>query len=266
MTKGNCMQKLHSFMRIIPILLLILFALSQIVEGNELSGTVNVVSNQTAAVAPSGGGGGCGRNVNSNEDPTNIKQYESREAFVSMGKIVYTFTTLGVVKEIGFIAKTNEGCITARVEILKGRPSMATSDAPVTVYGYFNVWLGESGYGTSSKIGDAYAIFSVPDDWVKDNNIESVKLMQFENGEWKDLKTEKISADTYRAETMGFSGFAIVVSKAGPVATPMLGVTTTGTPGITGTKPAPPISLSLIIGVIIIIAFVVVIYIKRKGL
>jgi PGF-pre-PGF domain-containing protein len=206
---------------------------------------------------PSGGGGG-GGGVISSENFANIQKSESRDIDVAIGHMVCTFRTLDTVKEIGFDAKTNEGLITCRVEELKGRPSIATSDAPGTVYKYFNVLLDGSTYGSSTKIENTYVIFSVP-------NAESVKLMKLINGEWTDLKTEKIDTDTYKAETLGFSSFAIIVSKAiVPTATPTLGATVT--PAVTSVLPvtAPPINYAIIIGVIVLIAIVVVLYLRRK--
>jgi PGF-pre-PGF domain-containing protein len=121
---------------------------------------------------------------------------------VSTGAVVYRFTTLDVVKEAGFTARTDEGCVMARVELLKGRPTWATSDVPGAIY--FNVWIGAPDYGNSSKVEAPYIVFSVPDD----KNNEPVKLLMFKDS-WIDLKTEKIGPGTYKAYTSGFGSFAI---------------------------------------------------------
>ncbi len=230
-----------------------------------LLGTVTT----TTTASTSGGGGGGGGGVTSSENFTNIEKYESQDKNIAIGAVSINFSTLDIVKEVRFDAKTNEGWVTAKAELLKGRPSLATSDAPGTVYKYFNIWLGTSGYGESSKIENTYVTFSVPDDWAKNNKIESVKLMKLKDNSWVDINTEKISANTYKAQTMGFSSFAIVVSGAvsqTATTTPEVTATETGTPGVTGapSESAPPVNFTLIIGLIVIIAIVVVVFAKRK--
>jgi PGF-pre-PGF domain-containing protein len=104
--------------------------------------------------------------------------------------------------------------ITAKIEHLKGRPNKAAFDAPGSVFKYFNVVVGTSGYGSSSKLENAFIVFDVPDEWLRDNNFDSVKAMKFKDSSWIDLKTEKISPGTYKASSPGFSGFAIVGTSA----------------------------------------------------
>lgn len=132
----------------------------------------------------------------------NIKQHESREMQISSGSAVYRFTTLDIVKEAGFTAKTDEGCVMARAEILKGRPALATSDVPDAIY--FNVWVGAPDYGESSKIEAPYIVFSMPDE----NDNETVELRMLKDS-WIDLKAEKIGPGTYKAYTSGFGSFAV---------------------------------------------------------
>ncbi len=66
---------------------------------------------------------------------------------------------LDIIKEAGFTARTDEGCIMARAEVLKGRPVRAASDIPDAVY--FNVWVGVPEYGESSKIDAPYIVYSI---------------------------------------------------------------------------------------------------------
>lgn len=160
------------------------------------------------AQAGSSGSSGCGGGAITRENLTNVKQYESKEMQVSTGgAIVYRFTTLDVVKEAGFTARTDEGCVMARVELLKGRPTRATSDVPGAIY--FNVWVSAPDYGESSKIEAPYVVFSVPNE----KNNEPVKLLMFKDS-WIDLKTEKIGPGTYKAYTKGFGSFAITGTHA----------------------------------------------------
>ncbi len=220
----------------------------------------------TPARPPSGGGGGGGgggSGVISNENFTNIEKQESKDVAINMGAVAYKFTTLNTVKEIGFNARTNEGLLTARVELLKARPKLATADAPGNVYRYFNLWVGTSGYGSSTKIENAYIVFIVPDDWMKNNNMESVKLMKFNGSTWIDLKTESMGAGTYKAYTTGFSGFAIVgVEGAQATATPVF--TQTPTPLLTTTETAVPTEKAAGFEAIIAIATLSAIFIWRK--
>jgi PGF-pre-PGF domain-containing protein len=173
------------------------------------STTTPDISSSISANAPAGSSGssGCGGGAITRENLTNIEQHESKEMQVSTGAIVYRFTTLDVVKEAGFTARTDEGCVMARVELLKGRPTWATSDVPGAIY--FNVWVGAPDYGNSSKIEAPYILFSVP----HDKNNEPVKLLMFKDS-WIDLKTEKIGPGTYKAYTRGFGSFAIAGTHA----------------------------------------------------
>ncbi len=172
------------------------------------STTTSDITISANAQAGSSGSSGCGGGAITRENLTNVKQYESKEMQVSTGgAIVYRFATLDVVKEVGFTARTDEGCVMARVELLKGRPTRATSDVPGAIY--FNVWVSAPDYGESSKIEAPYVVFSVPDE----KNNEPVKLLMFKDS-WIDLKTEKIGPGTYKAYTKGFGSFAIAGTHA----------------------------------------------------
>ncbi len=116
----------------------------------------------------------------------------------------------------------------------------------------------------------------MPDDWVNNNNMQSVKLMKYSKGAWTDLNTEKIGANTYKAQTLGFCSFAIVGTTQALAAVPTPGTqqatsaptATPAAPEVTGTPAsapsAPPVNFALVIGAIIVIAIVVVVIAKRK--
>jgi hypothetical protein len=158
--------------------------------------------------------------------------------------------------------------VTAKIELLKARPKKATSDAEGSVFKYFNVVVGTSGYGSSSKLENAYIIFNVPDEWLKNNNARSVKLMKFKNNSWIDLKTETISPGTYKAYSPGFSGFAIVGITEGSqeIVTIPSSTDTQATKEIAvpQKESKSSINLSLIIVVIIAMLLVSFAYLKRK--
>ena len=229
----------------------------------------NSTSNITLSIsanAPSGSGGssGCGGGAITRENLTNVRQYESKEMQVSTGAIVYGFTTLDIVKGAGFTARTDEGCVMARAELLKGRPTQATSDVPDAIY--FNVWIGAPEYGSSSKVEAPYVVFSVPDE----KNNEPVKLLIFKDS-WIDLKTEKIGPGTYKAYTKGFGSFAIagtyaeslrsspempIQSKVSPAATPTVTV-------IADSVSKKPVNLVLIL--VLLVALTVIVYLLSKS-
>lgn len=215
-----------------------------------------------------GSSSGSGGGVVSNENFQNIDKQESRDVYIHAGSVVYSFTTLDIVKEIGFDAKTSEGPVTAKIELLKGRPKQATTDAPDTVYRYLNVWVGTSGYGSSSKIENTYIVFNVPEEGLHKNNVASIKLMKLKDNQWTDLRIDKIGPDTYKAFTSGFSGFAIVRIIAVASLTPGVTITQPATSQITY-EPVQPndmsktlSSLALLIG--LFIAFgIIIMYLKR---
>ncbi len=197
---------------------------------------------------------GCGKNVNSKENPSNVKQHEfSREVdvHISKGIIVFDFETLGIVNEIGFTPRTNEGCITALGEILKIRPSQASSDAPHPVIAYFNAWVGPLGYSESSKIENPYVVFKVSED------SEPVQLMSYKNGEWIQLKTEKIGKGTFKAYTQGYGSFAIVEVTE----TPPISQTATTLSAVTNDPvQQKPVNWFLIIVAFAVVASIAIIY------
>ncbi|VVB84769.1 Periplasmic copper-binding protein (NosD) [uncultured archaeon] len=208
----------------------------------------------------SGEGSGCGGGAITRENLNNIKQHESKEMQISAGAIIYRFTTLDIVKEAGFTANTDEGCVMARAEVLKGRPTRATSDVPDAIY--FNIWIGAPEYGESSKIGAPYIVFSVPDE--KDN--ETVNLLMLKDS-WIDLKTEKIGPGTYKAYTRGFGSFAIArthvkLSKILPEVLTSSAVSPAVTVVADVSAPLKPINLALIL--VLLGVLTAVVYLLRR--
>ncbi len=208
----------------------------------------------------SGEGSGCGGGAITRENLNNIKQHESREMQISTGAVVYRFTTLDIVKEAGFTARTDEGCVMARAEVLKGRPTRATSDVPGAIY--FNIWVGTPEYGGSSKIEAPYIVFSLPDE--KDN--ETVMLLMLKDS-WIDLKTEKIGPGTYKAYTSGFGSFAIArthveLLKILPEVLTPSAVSPTVTVVADVSAPLKPINLALIL--VLLGVLTTVVYLLRR--
>ena len=225
----------------------------------------------TPSPTPGGNGGSSGSSGGtlSDEDFKNIEKQESRIVDIHSGHVVYKFTTQDIIREIGFDAKTSGGLITAKIEYLIGRPKKATFDAPGSVFKYFNVVVGTSGYGSSSKLENAFIVFDVPDEWLRDNNLDSVKAMKFKDSSWINLKTEKISPGTYKASSSGFSSFVIV----GTTAASMEKInpsSTTSQANVANTilkrENKFYINLSLLLLVVIVLIVVAFAYFKRKEL
>ncbi len=209
----------------------------------------------------SSGSSGCGGGAITRENLTNVKQYESKEMQVSTGgAIVYRFTTLDVVKEAGFTARTDEGCVMARVELLKGRPTRATSDVPGAIY--FNVWVSAPDYGESSKIEVPYVVFSVPDE----KNNEPVKLLMFKDS-WIDLKTEKIGPGTYKAYTKGFGSFAIAGTHAELLrSSPEVPAQSAVSPTVTIiAEPVSQKPVNLVLILVVLVVLTVTVYLLSKS-
>jgi PGF-pre-PGF domain-containing protein len=230
-----------------------------------------LLETSTTPLPTHGGNGGSsgssgGGDAASDEDFKNIEKQESRDVDIHSGQVVYKFTTQDIIREIGFDAKTSEGLITAKIEYLKGRPKKAAFDAPGSVFKYFNVVVGTSGYGSSSKLENAFIVFDVPDEWLRDNNLDSVKAMKFKDSSWIDLKTEKISPGTYKASSPGFSGFAIVGTSAASMEKINPSSTTSVANTVSEIKNKFSINLFLLLLVVIVLIAVAFAYFKRKEL
>jgi PGF-pre-PGF domain-containing protein len=87
------------------------------------------------------------------------------------------------------------------------------------VYNYFNITSSLN----ESSIKNASISFEVNQSWITGNDInrDTIKLKRYKES-WTDLKTEKISEDSFKvylkAESPGFSLFAIAAEKNAPVA------------------------------------------------
>lgn len=119
------------------------------------------------------------------------------------------------------------------------------SDVPVdgpssTVYRYIETDLT---YVTDEAIQDAVFEFSVPLSWIREQGLTTadVVLMRYHNGAWTALPTELVreggSTAYYRANSPGFSYFAIATEKNGasvgtPVPTETIMPTGTATPAV----------------------------------
>lgn len=162
----------------------------------------------------SGGGGGTG---GSPEPSRNIQVKELSQVFITNGKEVkFDFTKNATcVVYVSFSAKKTVGKTTAIAEMLKNK-SILVSDLPSdNVYKYFNLWVGNGGYGTSNNIENPIICFKVDKAWIQNEKIEqsSVTLNRYNDTKWDPLLTNLSGEDNtylyFKARTQGFSSFAI---------------------------------------------------------
>jgi PGF-pre-PGF domain-containing protein len=172
-------------------------------------------SNSGGSSGGSGGGGG------SPEPAKNVKSKELCQQFVSNGnRIRFEFTKEATsVGYVEFNAKKTAGRITTTIEELKGKSSLTSTEPEGEIYKHLNIWVGNGGFANANNIENAIVGFKVSREWITENhiNIDTIILQHFSEDQWSDLKTEKIDEDDeyiyFKAETPGFSPFAITASK-----------------------------------------------------
>lgn len=159
----------------------------------------------------SGGSGG------SPETPRNIQVKELSQVFITNGKEVkFDFTKNATcVVYVSFDSKRTAGKTTAIVEMLKNKSILASDLPSEDVYKYFNLWVGNGGYGTSNNIENPVICFRVNKTWIQDEKIEqsSITLNRYNDTKWNPLLTNLSGEDDrylyFTSETPGFSPFAI---------------------------------------------------------
>lgn len=185
---------------------------------------LNVVSSISDGGKPSsssGGGGGGG--AASGEKYENIQVKEVKQQNINRDSVVvYEFKEeKNAIDAIKFTALKNSGTVSATIEVLKGRSSFATSDAPGVIYQNMNVWVGKTGFATSDNIRNATLSYRIDRAWFEENGVDesSVRMYRFHNNEWSSLPTQKVDEDSrymyFESETPGFSPFAITAYAAG---------------------------------------------------
>jgi PGF-pre-PGF domain-containing protein len=161
----------------------------------------------------SGGGGGGG----SPEPSRNIEVKELSQVFITNGKAVkFDFTNNATcVVSVSFDAKKTVGKTTAIVEMLKNKSILVSGLPSDNVYKFFNLWVGNGGYGTSNTIENPVVCFKVEKAWIQDEKIDhpSITLNRYNDTKWNPLSTNLSGEDDaylyFTAKTPGFSPFAI---------------------------------------------------------
>ncbi|WP_011307171.1 PGF-pre-PGF domain-containing protein [Methanosarcina barkeri] len=171
----------------------------------------------------SGGSGGSGSSGGSPEPAKNVEVKELSQVFITNGKSVkFDFVNNATcVVYVDFDAKKTVGKTTTIVEMLKNK-SVLVSDLPSDeVYKFFNLWVGNGGYGNSKNIENPVVCFKVEKSWIEDNNIgqASITLNRYNDTKWDSLSTSLSGEDdTYLyfiTETPGFSPFVITGKTTG---------------------------------------------------
>lgn len=162
----------------------------------------------------SGGGGGAG---GSPEPQTNVEAKELSQTFIGSGQTIkFDFPQkVTPVVNISFDSKKTAGKTTTISEMLKNKSTL-TSDVPGgEVDKYFNIWVGNGGFGNSKNIENAVVYFKVEKSWIQDKKIDksTITLIRYSDRTWNDLPTSLSGEDDiyqyFFAKTPGFSPFAI---------------------------------------------------------
>ena len=162
----------------------------------------------------SGGGGGAG---GSPEPQSNVEAKELSQTFIASGKSVeFDFPkNTTPVEYVSFDSKKTTGKTNTIVEMLKGKSTLVSELPSEEVYKYLNIWVGDSGFGTSKNIENAVVCFKVEKTWIKNKSIDQscITLNRYSDKKWEQLQTSQSGEDDkylyFIAKTPGFSPFAI---------------------------------------------------------
>jgi PGF-pre-PGF domain-containing protein len=166
----------------------------------------------------SGGGSSSGGTGASGEPRENILITETEREYVYNGvEVCYSYDLEGnIVQYINFKGLINAGRIGAKVEILNNTSALVDTTPPNKVYKNLNIFIGNSGWATSSNIANPTISFTVEKSWIIDEKIDksSIKMYRYSSGKWNELSTSYITEEDdclhFKSETPGFSSFAIV--------------------------------------------------------
>ena len=162
----------------------------------------------------SGGGGGGG---GSPEPAKNVEVKEISQTFIANGKpIKFDFTKNATcVVYVGFDSKKTAGKTTTIAEQLKNKSTLVSGLPEGEVYKYFNVWVGNSGFASSTNIENPVICFKVEKSWIKDKNIDknSITLNRYSDKKWEQLPASLLREDNkylyFKSSVSGYSFFAI---------------------------------------------------------
>ncbi|MBC7086016.1 MAG: PGF-pre-PGF domain-containing protein [Methanomethylovorans sp.] len=176
-------------------------------------------SSTIASSRKSSGGGGTGGGTS--EDFSNILLKDVNTVYITSGNnITYEFSREGnPIQTVSFYSLKNSGEITSTVEVLNNRSKLVSSEADGYIYKYVNIWVGKSGFATSSNIKDISIKFKVDNSWMQDMGVdaEDIRLQRYNGDAWEILSTDVESSTSeysiFRSTSTGFSPFAITAEK-----------------------------------------------------
>ena len=99
--------------------------------------------------------------------------------------------------------------------MLKGKSTLVSGLPSDEVYKSLNIWVGNSGFATSSNIENAVVCFKVEKSWIQEKKIDksSIALNRYSDKKWDSLPTSLSGEDDkylyFTAKTPGFSPFTI---------------------------------------------------------
>lgn len=175
------------------------------------------------------------------------------------------------LKQISISVKNPANNVKITITKLDKKPATIVHEVTGKVYKYFEI----THQNIEENLDKAVIEFQVEKSWIEENNInESTVALYRYTTEWEKLPSKKVSEDAdyvyYRAETPGFSVFAI----SGEVKKPAVATTTTikATTTIATTIPAtttiptkkPPVWYGVGTIVVIVIIIAVLMFLKRR--
>ena len=104
---------------------------------------------------------------------------------------------------------------------MKNKSTLVSELNSGEVYKYFNVWVGNGGFATSSNIGIPVVCFKVEKSWMQDKKIDqaSITLNRYSDKKWSELPVTLLREDSkylyLTAQTPEFSFFAITGKPVG---------------------------------------------------
>lgn len=183
--------------------------------------TINVLENSSndddssskgsSSGSSSGGGGG-----GSPEPARNVAVKELSQAYVINDKAIkFDFPKNATcVVYVVFDSKKTAGKTTTIVEQLKGKSTLVSELPAGEVYKSFNVWVGNSGFATSSNIENPVICFKIEKDWIRNKNIDlaSITLNRYDK-KWEKLPVNVSGEDDkylyFTANVPKYESFAI---------------------------------------------------------
>lgn len=175
--------------------------------------TATITVDKKSSGGSSGGGGGGG----SPEPAKNVEVKELSQVFISNGKAIkFDFAKNATcVCYVGFDSKKTVGKTTTIAEQLKNKSTLVSNLSDGEVYRYFNVWVGNSGFASSSNIENPEIGFKVDKSWVTDKNIDqdSIILNRYSDKKWEQIPASLLKEDSkylyFTADVPGYTFFAI---------------------------------------------------------